>query len=280
MAITALLYQKKTMNNKKSVIVIILIIFSGNYAFSQISGISASKLGTYCACPVPLHEIEFEPAFGTSFSRGTWNPQGKYFAYNPANDSNAFSSEFAFRFTYGIFNNMEAGIFIPVSGEMISTGIKYNFPSLKDKFAFMAGVNIPLQSQKKNDNLFTDRDFGSYGAGIIFSSQLCEKSSLDFNIQGQKYFKNLNNGHYSDIFASTDFGFIIFYNLQTVLGVIYKTSIFDNSIENVHLLTINPGITIESAENFILALNYPIDIMGRNVEKSQGFSLALTIMIN
>jgi len=47
----------------------------------------------------------------------------------------------------------------------------------------------------------------------------------------------------------------------------------------VQLLSLNAGITIERAENFIVVLNTPIDVLGKNIEKFIGFGFALTILI-
>jgi hypothetical protein len=49
---------------------------------------------------------------------------------------------------------------------------------------------------------------------------------------------------------------------------------------NSYRLTINPGLTIEQAKNFILVLNFPYDTIGKNTNKSIGIAMALTIMIN
>ena len=46
------------------------------------------------------------------------------------------------------------------------------------------------------------------------------------------------------------------------------------------LSALNPGIAIEKAENFILVVNAPFDVFGKNEYKTFGFGLALTIILD
>ncbi len=50
--------------------------------------------------------------------------------------------------------------------------------------------------------------------------------------------------------------------------------------KNGYRLTLNVGMTIERAKNFILVLNAPFDIAGKSTEKIYGAGFALTILIN
>ena len=62
------------------------------------------------------------------------------------------------------------------------------------------------------------------------------------------------------------------------MNYFYKESNIEDN--NAHLFTVNPGIAIEKAENFILVLNAPIDLFGKNEYQSIGFGLALTIILD
>ena len=54
----------------------------------------------------------------------------------------------------------------------------------------------------------------------------------------------------------------------------------DDSNNSSQLFTLNPGIAIEKAENFILVINSPFDLFGKNEYKTVGFGLALTIILD
>lgn len=259
-----------------SYLLIVLFVTTTQTLFSQVIGISASKLGTYCVTPVPVNTIEFEPAFSTAFSKGYWDDMGKFNSYNSAYDSLSFSNEMAFRFSYGLTKNIEMGMFIPVNGEMLAAGIKYQI--LEGHFALLGGMQIPLTSYANTSS--ANKDFASAAGGIVLSFNTNDKSSLDFNLQGQKYLENTGDRHSADFFVSSDFGYYVVDGIQLVLGLGYTSSIYEQKINNSNLFTINPGITLEKAENFILVLNYPIDIFGKNIEKSNAFGLALTIILD
>jgi len=106
-----------------------------------------------------------------------------------------------------------------------------------------------------------------------------EKTSIDFDAQFQKHTQILETWHKNDLFLNSDIGFYANEGFQLVFGANYYTSIYQESSNNVQLLSLNAGITIERAENFIVVLNTPIDVLGKNIEKFIGFGFALTILI-
>ena len=108
---------------------VIIILFSQN-AFSQISGISASKLVVINTETVPANKIEFEPSFNILIQKS---------------DSMPISSDFGFRFTYGLNNKTEIGISLPINMQGINWGIKYQLAHFdKLSFGMIAGIENAL----------------------------------------------------------------------------------------------------------------------------------------
>jgi len=144
------------MNLKKILFVITLTLLSFNL-FSQVGGISASKLVVINAETVPSNKIEFEPSFGFNVSK---------------NDSLKVNSDFGFRFTYGLNSKTEVGIFVPLHLNSVNWGIKYhavNFNKLS--LGMIAGIENALivnnSEEGKISSLFT-----SYAGGTVSNSNL------------------------------------------------------------------------------------------------------------
>lgn len=264
---------------RTSLLMLILgINFSG---FAQIGGISASKLTTLCTQPVPVKAIEFEPTFGFSYSNEMWNETGKLIKTFETKDSVATSSKFGFRFSYGAIKNLEIGLTLPVDISSINCGMKYKLPfGNKVSFALLTGFNFPVGNQILSKNYRRSENTATYIGGLIMTYNFNEKLSIDADAQYQKYIKNISEKHKNDIFINTEIGYFIADNIQFVIGLNNFFTTFENSNSNSFLISLNPGITIERAENFILVLNTPIDLTGKNTDKTAGFGLALTININ
>ncbi len=79
----------------KKTLFITLFITISYFSYSQIGGISASKLVTLCTTTVPENTIEFEPAFSSSFSNKVWTSDGSVATF--LTDSIAIESDFGFR---------------------------------------------------------------------------------------------------------------------------------------------------------------------------------------
>ncbi len=268
---------------KNNTIITIIILFTGiELTHAQVGGLSASKLATLCVETVPNKSIEFEPAIGYTFMDKKWNNSGQIEPVFPYNDSSIIESYMGFRLTYGVFNNFEAGIAFPFDMSILQIGIKYKLPINYKNFQFglFAGTNF-LTGNKiilKKGNAINIT--GGFVSGVILSYQLNEKVSIDFNTQYQHLTQNIVKNHNHDILLNCDFGYFINKSVQFVFGTNYIKSDYSINDYDMYRFTLNPGLTIERAKDFILVLNFPFDIFGENTNKSNGASLALTIMIN
>ena len=80
--------------------------------------------------------------------------------------------------------------------------------------------------------------------------------------------------------ANTFLTYYLIENVKFIAGASYSFEDYGVSEMNASLYTLNLGVEIERAENFVLILNTPIDLFGKNQYKQSGFGLALTIMLD
>ncbi len=263
----------------KKLLPLIILIFYISYSYSQIGGISASKLATICTGTVGERSIEFEPVFGIAFTEKAWDENRKL--YSLYNDSVQNSSEFGFRLSYGLFNNIELGIAFPVNLNTISAGIKYKLPfESKYSIALLSGFNMPIGNQKIDKRNKTIENTLVYVGGLVMGYDFTDKLGIDFDVQYQTHLKSVIENHTGDVFLNSDIGYYITDGFQLALGFNYSASLYTETGNNNELLVINPGFTLERAENFLIVIIVPFDVYGRNIEKSTGLTFALTITIN
>jgi len=237
---------------------IILLSFK---SFSQVGGISASKLVVINTETVPANKIEFEPSFGFSISK---------------NDSINMNSDFGFRFTYGINSKTEIGIFVPLHLNSVNWGIKYHALDFnKLSLGMIAGIENALIVNNSEEEKISSL-FNSYAGGIVSTYQFNDKLSIDFSGQFQNHFEADKTNFNS--FLNSEIGYFVSDGLQLVTGLQYENHHILNIQENY--FTINSGITVEKAKNFILVVNIPYQFKNKYSVSSIGFSMALTILID
>ncbi len=265
----------------KKVIITLSLVFAISIAYSQVGGLSASKLGTLCTETVPAQTIEFEPFFGLASSTYAFDFNGGKQNLFSTTDSTQFFSETGFRFSYGLFENLEVGISIPIDVSTVSIGAKYKLPiEGKMTLGVLAGYNGIVGNEIYVKRNSVHESTSSVVGGLIMTYDFSEKFSLDFNTQYQKHLNKTIEGHDQGIHISTDLGYYLIENVNFITGFNYTFKNNDIFDQNSHLFTFNPGIAIEKAENFILVLNSPIDLFGKNEFKTIGFGLALTIILD
>ena len=259
---------------KKVFFILFVILTSGN-VFSQIGGLSASKLYTLNTETVQKNAIEFEPSFGFYNSKYYWDNDSKLQENFIGGDSSIVSTSMCFRFTYGVGDKIEAGVSISDNVTFANWGIKYNFfTKNKTQLAFIAGLNTPLGN--RNVDLQNKSTENSIATGLVLTQKFNDKFSIDANAQYQKHLFVQANNHLQDYFLNLDLGYYIIEKIQIVSG--FNFSFSDGTITE-NCLIFNPGVTIEKAKNFILVMQLPYTVFGKNTQKSLGFGMALTISI-
>ena len=248
----------------KKISLIFVISFVITSAYSQIGGISASKLATICTSPVAPRKIEFEPSFSVNRNPKYWND--RHISIIEKNISNKGS--FDFRFTYGVIKNLEAGFSLPSDASSLQWGAKYRFYNAKFlSFALISGANFDFH---------TDTTLSEVGIGGVTTLQYTKNISTDIDIHLIDGFRR--RGLLNEFIVGIDNGIYIGY-IQYIIGINYFYKILaDNKISNN--LYLNPGVTIEPAKNFLMVFSFPISVYGTNDQKNHGFSFALTITLD
>ena len=265
----------------RKIIIALGLFFILSSAYSQVEGISASKLGTYCAETISATSIEFEPAFNLALSTQRFDDHGTKQNLFLSSDSIQQFSSFGFRFTYGLFKDFEIGVSLPIDISTLSVGAKYKLPfKSTPQFGIFAGYNAILGNEVYVRKNAVHESTSSVGLGFIISHDFSDKFGLDINAQYHKHFHTTVGGHSQGFTISTDIGYYLFEDISFIVGFVYSYDNNHNFIKQSNLFTFNPGIAIEKAKNFILVLNAPIDIIGKNEYQTVGFGLALTILLN
>ena len=261
----------------KKVLFLTLSIFLAGQLYSQIGGISGSKLRSYCVDVVDHHHIEFEPAFYYGQSRQNWNNDAELQNSFLSSDSINRYSGVGMRFTYGLFDKLEVGISIPLDMKTGSFGARYVLMQKTNiGFALITGINIPMGDGSFNRGLKTEDNATQAGFGGVFSYQQGEHFSLDANLEYDHFLKKPSSTKVGTLYTSIDVGYYVFnHQLQLIGAVGYEHSHLVTTLSQSRL-TLYPGATIEG-KNFIIVLTFPFDVYGRNVNKTTGFSLALTL---
>lgn len=265
----------------KKLILLFLVSFLSVSAYTQVGGLSASKLGTLCTAPVPEGTIEFEPFFGYTTSTNYFDSNGNVQQLFSTPDSIRKFSGSGFRFSYGLMNNLEIGVSLPVDASEVSFGAKYKLPvEGKLTMGLLAGYTTLIGNQVYDLRDNVHEMTPSFVGGFIMTYEFNDKLSVDFDAQYQKHTLKTIDGHTHGFYLNSDVGYYLMDRINFIAGLNYGYKVFDANVDNSHLLTLNTGIAIERAENFILVLNAPIDLLGKNEYQTKGFGLALTIILD
>lgn len=260
--------------------IITIFVFCPNFINAQVSGISASKLATINAIPVTKNNIEFEPAVQFNYASKRYNELGKLVNIYPNNDSIDISSCLNFRSTYGVNERWEIGMMVPSDVSGFSLGTKYLIASFHNiSMSGLAGLNTTTNSVICKINPEYDNAFKLAG-GMAITWQLSDVFSIDMDNQFQKAMNTTKEKHQFDYFFNIDAGYFVNKYLQPVIAMNYYRSEFQESTLNSEIMIINLGITIEPAERFLMVINTPISVLGKNHSVINGFGFALTIMLN
>jgi len=211
--------------NRVVLVILAFVAFSIS-GFSQIAGISASKIAAMHSTPVDYKTAEFEPTF--NYGRNL---------YGVRTDSVSIASNVSWRLTYGFSNNLELGFNSVSDFSSACMAAKYRiFEDEKIGFAAMAGLGTGLGNlviAESNDLL------SGYGFGLISTHKFDAKNSLDLNVQ---YYKNI--GSFNSLIINADFGTTAFRDKWLVVaGLGYQTT------SATPILTLYLGLSIETIWN-------------------------------
>ena len=265
---------------RKSFFAGLVFLLSGLQGFSQVGGISGSKLAAVCVDVVDHKKIEFEPAFYHARAKRYWDKDGSLQNLYSTSDSVRAVTGMNFRFTFGLWDRLEIGTTISTDLAVSSWGARFViFDNEKIGVAAIAGANIPFG----NGNIETKTRFSelmtSVGGGGVFSAYFTENFSLDFNAQYMFFLKETHDHSRGTWFLNADLGYYLFkHQLQLITGLGYQDAVFEDFTSQI--LTVYPGVTIETGKNYIIVMSVPFDVYGMSTLKNVGFNFALTLTFN
>lgn len=243
----------------------------------QIGGLSGSKLNSLCVDPVDKYQLEFEPGFYHLTSKKNWNETGTLVNSFASGDSLFNESALRFRFTYGVTARMEIGVTVPGDMSFGSWGVKYEvFNKNKSAFALIGGINTPFGNQTWKQK--SEVSALQAGIGAIYTWSPTEAFSTDFSIQGARFFPKPEQSATKFFSVSADAGYYFFDGkLQLASGLGYQ-KIYNTNLDQ-YLVTLYPGVTIETGEDFVITIIHSVDVAGRNIEKQHITDLSFTFTI-
>jgi hypothetical protein len=185
-----------------------------------------------------------------------------------------------FRFTYGLWDRLEIGASISTDLAVSSWGLRFViFENEKVGVAAIAGANIPFGNGNIDSKTRFSEMMTSLGGGGVFSANFTENFSLDFNAQYMFFLKETHDHSRGTWFLNTDLGYYFFnHQLQLIAGLGYQDAVFEDFTSQI--MTVYPGVTIETGKNYIIVMSVPFDIYGMNSLKNMGFNFALTLTFN
>ena len=262
-----------------------LVLFIGASLISlsinaQIGGLSGSKLGSFCTDVVDHHKIEFEPSFFHARSSQYWDNDHKLNNIYNTNDSLKVVTGLSFRFTYGLWDKLEFGLSISTDVSAAALGVRYAFLQ-KEKYgiAAIAGLNIPLGNRTIDQTIRATGNIPQMGLGMVGTYNFSENLSLDFTGQFVHFLEETNDYDKGGFYLNSDLGYYIFnHQFQLIGGLGYH--FIRNNIGSHQVLTVFPGVTVETGNNYIIVISVPFDVYGQQENKNLGFNFALTLTFN
>ena len=271
----------KNIKMKRFIIIIGFIVIS-SASYSQVLGISASKLASISATTAVKNQVEFEPGFGYYWATKYYDKNGKLQDLSSESDSTHVFQEMAFRVTYGITNKFEAGLLIAADMSSVSLGLKYHLFTIN---SFSGGILAGGTFANESDIVAVNSGiFGktvSLATGLAFTNEFSDKLSLDFDIQYQ-CIRDDKVSYSNDFFANAELAYIFSNRNQLIGGFSYTNNNHTHRYDghNNQLLTFNLGAAIMTGEMFEIVFYTPITIVGKNFDRLNGLNFALTIFIN
>ncbi len=243
------------------------------------SGLSGSKLNALNARPIQPNQLEFEPLFFHFQSSEYWDNNGTLGEFSLNGDSIRWVTGLTYRITYGIADRAELGVSYSNDLLLATVGAKYLL-SDNDKLgiALMGGFVFPMGNKTVRRSVRFSNTIAKTGGGIILTSNLSPDLAIDVNMDYYRFIKKSIDEGKDNLFFNADIGHYFHKRqLQVIFGMSWQQSRFENISRKV--LTVHPGFTVETGENFVIVVNGSFDVKGTNAFRNNGFSLALTIVL-
>ncbi|RUA23617.1 MAG: hypothetical protein DSY76_09270 [Bacteroidetes bacterium] len=254
-----------------------LLLIISFTSFAQIGGLSGSKLGSLTVDVVDDKKIEFEPSFFHARSSKYWDNSSDLQNIYSTSDSLKVVTGMGFRFSYGLWDKLELGMSISTDLSAAALGLRYVILQ-KEKygFALISGMNFPLGNRTIDQTIRATGNIPQMGLGLVGSYSFSENLSIDFTGQYAHFLEETNDKDRGGVHLNSDLGYYVFnHQLQLIGGLGYHY--IKNNVGSHQVLTVYPGITVETSRNFIIVISVPFDVYGQQENKNLGFNFALTL---
>ncbi len=252
---------------------ILIILFWGflltTNTYSQINGLSASKIFVYDAAHIQPGSFEVELCTKIFTAKQMIDTEGKTIPLN----GRLFKSELDFRFTFGVLNYLEIGVQIPSEMDKFFIGTKFHF--YKNSFIHIAGIagtGYGIKSRFINEGQVDSDKYENLSAGAVSTLRISNETTIDFHVIYSVIDKNQS---YQELHLAAGYGYFLSEVLQLAIEMQVEKQLTGFNKADKILLT--PGITFDPAENFSVVAAFPLDIAGRNTEKGIAFFTGFTL---
>ena len=89
---------------------------------------------------------------------------------------------------------------------------------------------------------------------IILLSQLLIGNSVYSQVSGKHF----------DLFVNSELSYYVTEHTQLICGLRYYNNFYHNSKSDNSLLNIHPGLAYETGDNFLIVINSPVGLYGKN----------------
>jgi len=254
------------------IITFLILIGFSEVMFTQVSGISSSKLSVPRSEILEKGSFEFEPSFIVAHSYNSFNENGSSLSMY----GDEVASALAFRVTFGISENFEIGSLLPSNMENIGLGAKYNYLNSEFfKTSLIAGFGLPAGNTFLPDTTHNDNHY-SASIGNVFSFSFSEGASADFmisytNIFGEHPFNSL-------ISLQSGFGYYLNEEFQLIAEISGMTALSNGLYSGK--LSVAPGFSYSVTNSLGIAAGVQYDIFGKNELQTLCYFAAFTILFN
>ncbi len=262
------------MRSKSIVVTILLLPWFLN---AQIGGVAGTKINAINHKAIETGKAEFEPNYGITWTKSTWDDEGNTLDFFGSPDSILVEGSMSLRMAYALDDRWEVGAFI--ANEFSNWSFKYALlTEEKLGVGLQAGLNMPYGIQTIDKNNKSADQLSTYIMGVSGTYEFSESFSVDANLQWQNYFDKAAEAPNSDVFMYVDAGkYLGDSKVLLMASISYQYSNFD--ILDQNKFTFYPGIAFEMKDNFFIVLNGAFDLTGKNIEKTSGFAAAWTITL-
>ena len=260
--------------NKIFFINIIVAVFSSTNVFSQVGGLSNTKVVLPATATVEAGDFEFEPSFNVFWSNKEWDQEGKTLEF----DNTTRVSGLAYRFTAGFNHNIEAGLVVPEDVSSLSFGFKWLFWNNNGKsIALQSGADFESETKIISE---TEKSMRVITNGIIFTYEPYAKLSIDSDVTFSLYSTEIDDQpvNYSGTF-DIGVGYFLTNRFQTIVELNSGRISFENSNFNSSKTNGTLGIKYTPNDSVAIIFGLKQGLFGSNNAKGVSFVGAFTFLM-